>query len=327
MLKSAKITKAFNFPIKQIKFVLMNTGKKPTITLPGAICSICNTPFDKCDMKNHVKSFLASYGQVIRAKKDKELAWKNRKGTAKKSNRLSHNKLIRELKIKEQDLPPVLKLLILNLEIDKALLKQDGHILKYEAEKSELQAGSDAISVHIKRFLAKEVIETPPYLNILIINAGRKLFALSTDENSPESLLHALARPHGLIFKAKELAESIAGAPVESAEYSHCIDLAEKSAVDRLNAIAASRAEEPEPAPFVSPAEDKIKRDYIALLEKNIVPIAEFVKKERQKMRDNIQAFLKLNTTSVFTYTYDESTEELTGRIADITTKVIQFKK
>ena len=298
----------------------MNTGILSPKVNHGKICNICGTTYDKCDMGKHLRVFLTEYGKTIQIKKEKAIIWKNRKGPEPIRTRLPHNELLKTFRIKEDTLPPLIKVQILGLEIDKASIDS-------QAQKEKIASESAGIASLINRFIAKEPL-TSPYINNFILAAGRRLFDLSINPDTEPSFLQALIRPYGLIFRARELSPYINNSPIEREEYRHCIDLTEKSAADRLDTIRGAKAAEPEiKKPFVSSSEEKLKREYQALLEKNIEPVAAFIKGEKEKMRQSIESFLRLNTTSVFQYTYDQDSEELTGKVGEMAIKKISLKK
>ena len=288
---------------------------------PPEKCKICGVPYAYCSAEKHLRASLMEFGAILRAKKEKELIWKNRRGPEKASARLIHNRVIRELRIGEATLPAAFRFCILTLDILKAKSAPQQQLEQLSAIVAPLiQEWYKSSNKDDEQFWADslQMQNLPP----LIIKEGENLLGMISD--SSDAFLQATIRPFGIIHKAKLLAAAI---PEELTrlKYEHHIDLAEKSAIDHLQARAAVVDEEQAKAPFVSPVEAEMKTQYVDLLEKNIIPIAAHIRKEQAKMLAEIRAFIKLNTNSVFTYIYDEEKNELTGSIKDIASKTIQI--
>lgn len=270
-------------------------------------CPVCLRKLNKSDLKEHLQIFhQAEYEASLGLKKEKALRWANRNNTDPPiKHRLPHNITMKWLKLKEEALPKSIRFSILAFDIDKASGKSGPDLLMRSTEISE------------KIELWKEDKENwqgPPPLRI-IQESERLLKLLET--SAPDSPLpNAITRPYGILAKAKSFADLILN-EIERLQYIHRLDTIGKLAGEKIVETEAAEIREP----FISPMEPDLKTQYAELLKKNMGPVVEHIKKERERMINAIHAYCAKNSTSVFSYTYDEVTGEVTGSVGE-TTKV-----
>jgi predicted Ser/Thr protein kinase len=110
-------------------------------------------------------------------------------------------------------------------------------------------------------------------------------------------------------------------------EFDNLLELIEKTTSEKLSHAKPVEATKPEPKKkFISPSAPQLKKQYEEVLKKNIVPIIAHLEEEKKRYLASVHAYMKLNTTSVFTYRFDEATGEITGSIEGCASIKIPFK-
>jgi hypothetical protein len=307
------------------------------ILLPKSECPICHQTFYTKDIDNHIKLVHKRKITPV-AISDTEPEKKSLQTEAKKFSQqkkwraetnFEHSQVIKKLKIKENVLPNDLKLRMLRLDMSITQIRSqdefdscvsDSKVIaglikdwnKQKATPITKKNGTDEIS-------QEEILEQGH--NILSIVRG----SLVNDESSA-TFLNSVLGHLGFLHKAKTYAALLTN-PVKKMEFDNLLELIEKTTSEKLSHAKPVEATKPEPKKkFISPSAPQLKKQYEEVLKKNIVPIIAHLEEEKKRYLASVHAYMKLNTTSVFTYRFDEATGEITGSIEGCASIKIPFK-
>lgn len=302
------------------------------ITLPKSMCKICKKEFYTRDMESHMQIVHGSDLPV----KQKSLAdiakeTKQQAVTHKKwhSHKYEHATVIHALKKKADGLPNDIKLQALQLDMEIAQIKS-------EPEFERCVKNSVSLATLIKTWagIGKKPIEInkvePEKVDPeTILEQGRNILRMVRGSviTNPEStnFLNSVLGPNGFLNKAKSYLPLLK-LKIHITEYTNNLELIERIANEK---IADSKKPIQVPIPpkkkkATTPAEHK--QQYSELLKKTMIPILAHLEDDRKKRIAAIHAYLKANSTSVFTYTYNDETGEVTGTVPEMASVTESFK-